>query len=146
MARVSDIPVGKHRLVQVGGRAIGIYNVGGTFRALADRCPHQGASLCGGEVVSSIEADAPGEFRFDPNRKFVTCPWHGWEFELETGQSWFDPELTRARRFNVAVEHGEQIVSALHGDPAQGRVRGPYVAEVVQVDTDDDYVVVTTPR
>ncbi|MFR9804093.1 Rieske (2Fe-2S) protein [Pseudonocardia sp. RS010] len=143
VARVSDVPEGGHLIVDVNGRSIGIYNVGGTFRALLNRCPHQGAALCAGAVVSRLESDEPGRFRFDPDHKFVVCPWHGWEFELETGQSWFDAERTRVRRFDVAVELGAEIEKAVG---AGGRVKGPYVAEVVEVETDDEYVVVTTPR
>ncbi|MFE2995732.1 Rieske (2Fe-2S) protein [Nocardia sp. NPDC059246] len=147
VARVSDVPEGEHRIVEVNGRSIGIYNVGGTFRALLNRCPHQGAALCKGAVVSELESNAPGEFEFNPENKFVVCPWHGWEFELETGQSWFDADRTRVRKYDVTVEHGDEIAMAIDEAARQGgRVKGPYVAEVLQVETDNDYVVVSTPR
>ena len=65
-----------------------------------------------------------------PGRELVRCPWHGWEFDLRTGQSWFDPERTRVRSYRVSVENA--------GEP----VPGPYVAERYGVTVEDSYVVV----
>ena len=63
-AGLAELPPGKARQVSVNGKAIGLYNVGGTVYALADTCPHRGAPLWEGEV--------------DGNE--VTCPWHGARF------------------------------------------------------------------
>jgi nitrite reductase/ring-hydroxylating ferredoxin subunit len=132
VARVADVPVGGCKRVEVSGRAIAIYNVGGRFYALFDRCPHQGGPLSAGTVATDLRSDRPGQLCFDPARSYVTCPWHGWEFDLATGQSWFDA-ATRTRRYGVQVAAGQQIL----------RTPGPYQAEVAEVSAEDDYIVLT---
>lgn len=147
VARAADIPAGEHRLVEVNGRGIGIYNVGGTFHALLSRCPHQGADLCRGVVAGALSSDGPGHFRLDHDRAFVICPWHGWEFDVETGQSWFDARHTRVRSFDVAVAGGEEIAAEIERAATEGgRAKGPYVAEKIDVATEDEYVVVSMLR
>src|SRR5271155_4227281 len=88
---VDTVPPGTHRRVEVEGRTIAIFNVDGRFRALRDVCPHQGAELSAGTVVCSVSAQQPGRYEYDETRVLVRCPWHGWEFDLATGQSWCDP-------------------------------------------------------
>src|SRR5438128_1755694 len=98
VAKVSDIPDGSRLIVDVAGRSIGVFNVDGRFYALRNRCPHNGGPLCeGGPIYSLLVAPKPGAYRVDPTRKFVTCPWHGWEYDIATGQSWFDPVHSRVR-------------------------------------------------
>ena len=48
VARTSDIPDGGRIIVEINGRSIGVFNVGGEFHALLNRCPHSGAPLCRG--------------------------------------------------------------------------------------------------
>ena len=78
----------------------------------------------------------------DSEQVFLACPWHGWLFDLESGQSWWDPGRTTARRFPVEVTHGDMIADQLEGGD-DGRMPGPYSAEVYPVNVEDDYVVVT---
>jgi 3-phenylpropionate/trans-cinnamate dioxygenase ferredoxin subunit len=139
VARATDIPEGERKIVEAGGRQIGIFHLDGEFHALLHRCPHLGGPLCLGPIVGIIESDGPGDLRFDPDRKFLTCPWHGWEFDLRTGQSYLDPQRMRARRVPVAVEAGEAIAHA--GDA--GHQPGPYVAEVIPIAVEEDYLVLT---
>jgi 3-phenylpropionate/trans-cinnamate dioxygenase ferredoxin subunit len=68
------------------------------------------------------------------------CPWHGWEFELSTGQSYWNPRSSIARRFPVELEDGDVVAERLAAGEA---VPGPYVAEVYPVSLEDQYVVVT---
>jgi 3-phenylpropionate/trans-cinnamate dioxygenase ferredoxin subunit len=130
---VDWLPPGTQRRVEVLGRAIAIFNVSGRFYALRDVCPHQGAPLSAGVVVSVLNADRPGEYDFCPNRKHVRCPWHGWEYDLATGQSWYDPERDRVRAYEVGVEPGEKLVDGL--------ASGPYVAETFSISVENDYIV-----
>jgi nitrite reductase/ring-hydroxylating ferredoxin subunit len=140
-ARAEDVPDGSSLVVDVGGHAIAIFNRGGSFYALLNRCPHMGGPLCAGDVVPLVHASVPDDIRLDENRALVVCPWHGWEFDLETGQSYWDPVRTRARRVPVEVEHGTVIAEATRA--AGGSVPGPYVAETFPVEVDEDYLVVT---
>ena len=129
VATTDQVPEGARLVVEVAGRSIGIFNVGGRYYALRNRCPHQGGPLCEGEIVSRLESDGPGEYRFDPGSALLACPWHGWEFDLATGQSWFDPARTRSRAYPVTVRSGGELEL------------GPYTAETVPVSAERDYLV-----
>ena len=131
VATVDEIPTGGRKIVTVRGREIGIFNVGQSFYGLINRCPHQGAPLCRGEIVSRLVAPSPGDYRLTRTGEMIRCPWHCWEFDIRTGQSWCDPDSVLARCFDVAVEPGETVA------------RGPFVAETVEVSVEQDYVVVT---
>jgi 3-phenylpropionate/trans-cinnamate dioxygenase ferredoxin subunit len=66
----------------------------------------------------------------------LRCPWHGWEFDMRNGQSWFDPKRVKVRAFPVVVESGQSLVEDL--------AKGPYVAETFPVHVEDSYVIVET--
>lgn len=129
VARVDEIAEGKSKLVNVEGRAIAVWNVKGEFLAIANRCPHEGADLCKGNVVPLIESDEPGVVKLSRHGELVRCPWHGWEFDLRTGKSWCDPARTRVKSYDVNVQSGKALVE------------GPYQAEVFKISIDDNYVV-----
>jgi nitrite reductase/ring-hydroxylating ferredoxin subunit len=130
VAAVGDIPPGSRRLVTVRGRPIAIFNIRGEFFGLFNRCPHQGGSLCDGILTGLVEADQPGEYRVSREGEILRCPWHGWEFDIRTGQSWCDPDRVRTRAYPVKVAQGQTLVE------------GPYVAETVPVTIEQDYIVV----
>jgi len=138
VARAEEFPPGTRRIVEIEGRSIGVFNVDGKYYALRNSCPHQGGPLCEGRVLGSVTSSRPGEYLYDPERKLVACPWHNWEFDMETGQSWFDPARTRVKPYDVVIESGR----ALQEEGGDGRVPGPYVVETLTVVVDDDYVVV----
>jgi nitrite reductase/ring-hydroxylating ferredoxin subunit len=130
VAKASEIPPGGRKIVSVAGRQIGVFNVKGEFFALLNRCPHSGAGLCEGKIIGFAEADEPGKYRLAHPGEFLRCPWHGWEFEIRTGQSWFDPKKVRTRAYKASVEPGQTLV------------KGPYKAETFAVSVEENYVVV----
>ncbi len=142
VARAADIAEGQRIIVEAGGREIGIYRQNGAFYALLNRCPHLGGPLCQGQVVTEITAAVPGEVRGNPEKVYVTCPWHNWEFDIRTGQSYWNPSGLRARPFPVGVESGEELCAAVASGSA-ARIPGPYAAETVPVSVEDAYVVLT---
>jgi nitrite reductase/ring-hydroxylating ferredoxin subunit len=99
----AEIPPGGRRLVDVAGRSIGVFNVRGRYYALRNACPHQGAPLCVGEVCGTAAPSPPGEYRWEREGEILRCPWHGWEFDLLTGRSVFNPHGTRVRSYKVTV-------------------------------------------
>jgi nitrite reductase/ring-hydroxylating ferredoxin subunit len=123
VARVDEIPPGSRKLVTVAGREIAVFNLDGAFYALRNRCPHQGGPLCKGLQFSALSADVPGEYRRERAGELIRCPWHGWEFDIRTGRSWFDPTSTRVRSYDVQVRSGAQLVAETY--PAS--VRDDYV-------------------
>jgi len=131
VCRSDEIPVGGSRRVNVAGRDIAIFNVDGTFAAIANRCPHEGASLCKGRIYGLIRSDEPGQYWVERPGELVRCPWHGWEFDIRTGKSYCDPARTRVKSYDVSVTKG----SALQ--------EGPYQIEVYEVSLQDNYVVLT---
>jgi len=133
-----SLPPGSRRRVEVGGRGVAVFNVAGRYFAVRDICPHQGAPLSGGQVVHSVAADGPGCYRWDPASAFIRCPWHGWEYDLATGQSWSGP--SRVRTFPVSIEAGGELACIPQLPPA--RRPGPYVAETIPVSLDGDHVVI----
>lgn len=144
VAKVADIPPGERKIIQLEGRSIGVFNLDGEFVALLDQCPHAGAALCSyGTVFGVPSADVPGDpIEYERGRS-LRCPWHQWEYDLRTGQSWYDPRNARVRKYQVEVVPGspEAIV-----DPDGGPQKGPYVIEGYEVTVVDDVVVVDTSR
>jgi 3-phenylpropionate/trans-cinnamate dioxygenase ferredoxin subunit len=134
VAPAAEVKHGGVKIVTVGGREIGLFNLGGEYFALLNRCPHAGANLCSGQIIGLAQSDEPGTYRLDRPGEMVRCPWHGWEYDIRTGQSWCDPEKVRVPRFAVARETGQEIV------------KGPYIAETFPVAVEDDYLVVEIDR
>lgn len=130
VAAVGEIAPGTSKLVTVAGREIGVFNLAGDYFALISKCPHEGASLCKGRIVSRVESDMPGQYKVLPGSEMIRCPWHGWQYDIRTGQSWCDPDNIALRRYAVSVETGDEIL------------KGPYVAETVPVSVEKNYIVV----
>ena len=130
VAPVRELPPGSRKLVHADGRAIVIFNIGGEFFALLNRCPHQGGDLCEGRLIGLVESSKPGVYRYSRQGEILRCPWHGWEFDVRTGKSWCDPARTRAKTYEVGTEPGRSLVE------------GPYRAETFAVTVEEEYVVV----
>ena len=110
VARVAEIPPGRRLVVEIAGRSIGIFNAGGAFYAVRNSCPHQGGPLCLGPTVGLATSSRPGEIEYTREGEILRCPWHGWEFDLATGRSVFDPARTRVRSYPVEiVPDGEPV-------------------------------------
>ena len=105
VAAADEIPIGARKIVEVEGRSIGVFNLGDEYAALRNRCPHQGGPLCAGMRFSAIDAPAPGA-GYERSRpgEIIRCPWHGWEFDLRSGRSWFAPERVRVRSYPARLE------------------------------------------
>jgi nitrite reductase/ring-hydroxylating ferredoxin subunit len=104
VGRLSEFAPGTRRIVTVGGRSIGVFNVRGQFYALRNRCPHQGAPLCLGRVKGTTLASKPYEYVYGRDQEIIQCPWHGWEFEIATGRTYFNPHRMRVKTYEVTVE------------------------------------------
>lgn len=88
VCRVDECPPGKGREVVVGDRLVALFNVDGTFYALDGVCPHQGGPLAKGALQGCV----------------VTCPWHGWQFDVRSGEFQLRKSLVQPK-FDVRVEH-----------------------------------------
>ena len=81
VARVGDIPTNSGRQVTVDGRWVALFNVDGRYYAIDATCLHRGGPLADGNLRRSV----------------VTCPWHGWQFDVTTGTLVQDPSMSVAR-------------------------------------------------
>jgi len=90
-ARKDEIPAGTIREFQVDGKCVALANVEGTFYAIDNVCLHRGGPLGQGVLTGKV----------------VTCPWHGWEYEVGTGKVTQNPAVG-VNCFNVEVR-GEDI-------------------------------------
>ena len=133
---VSSIPPGGRKIVEVAGRSIGVFNLGGEFFALRNRCPHQGAALCEGPLGSEVGSNGPGNYSVTRSGEILRCPWHGWEFDVRTGQSWFDPKSVRVKAYETSV--GRPPLTP----PIPGLEPGPYLAESYPVTIEEEVVMV----
>lgn len=94
-AKQSEIPVGTVREVHLQGQTIALANVAGKFYALNNTCLHRGGPLGQGELSGTV----------------LTCPWHGWQYQVSTGQVTFNPEM-RVATYPVELRGDEVWVDA----------------------------------
>jgi|GEM_PF-224996 len=140
--RASEVPLGSSRIVDIDGRSIGVFHLPTGFYALLNRCPHRGAPLCLGDVTGLVTAERPQEFGLERKGEIVRCPWHGWEFDITTGRSVFNPHKVRTRTYPVTTEPASAEVpenAGATGINAEGVESFPTTVE-------DDWVVVHLGR
>jgi nitrite reductase/ring-hydroxylating ferredoxin subunit len=130
VARASEIPPGSNKVVGVDGRDIVVFHVSGEFFALLNRCPHEGAPLDKAVCIARLTSPEPGVYQRSRIGEMLRCPWHGWEFDIRNGQSYFDPARVKIRSYPVVIEDGETLA------------KGPFVAETFPVYVEDSYVIV----
>ena len=99
-----ELPPGERRLGEAAGRSIGVFNVEGRYYALRNRCPHQAGPLCLGKIEGTMLPSEVGQFRYGSQHRIIRCPWHGWEFDVTTGESVFQPRQVRLKKYPVTVE------------------------------------------
>lgn len=83
----------------------------GQLHALRDTCPHRLATLSKGTLLRAMVASAPGKYEIGDSL-VVKCPWHGYEFDVETGRCLGASDGTRVRTHEVWVEDGVVCVEA----------------------------------
>ena len=103
VAARDEIPAGGRKLLTINGHSIGVFNIDGEFYAMRDRCPHQGYPLCQGQLWGPVQASIMGTTETTTTGPLLRCPFHGWEFDVRTGQSWFDLDRQHKRRFPVSM-------------------------------------------
>ena len=95
VAKSADVPEGGGKQLAAAGRAVAVFRVGGKLHAMDGVCPHRGGPLGEGAVADGI----------------VTCPWHGWRFEVATGKCVNAPGRQQAC-LPVREEGGDVVVEA----------------------------------
>lgn len=112
VGRVADFSDGRRVMIQVGGRDVFVLEREGRFYAFENRCRHMGGPVGEGMLIGKVEAILDEEKRlvrerFSTDEIHIVCPWHGWEYDIETGVCAADPRI-RIRRYE-AVRRGEDV-------------------------------------
>ncbi len=94
LATLDEIPAGSAKEVEFEGRIYAIYNTDGVISAIDGICPHQGGPLAEGIVEGTT----------------VTCPWHGWQFDVRSGKTPLGPKIKQAV-YEVRIEGQDVLVS-----------------------------------
>lgn len=112
---VADFPVGSRTIVKIRNTEIGVFNVHGTLYALPNVCPHQFGPLCTGGVNGTMVSGPETDWTYQWSREgeILTCPWHGLEIDITTGQSLANPRV-KVRQYPIAVV-GDDVVVTLGG-------------------------------
>ena len=95
VGKVSELAAGSGIVVDVNGKAVAVFNVGGTIYAIDNTCRHKGGPLGEGSLEGNV----------------VTCPWHMWEYDVCTGQSLTNTSV-KVDTYPVQVE-GDEIKIAV---------------------------------
>lgn len=103
-----ELPPGTRTLLQHGRRQIAVFNIDGRLRALGNRCPHHGGPLCHGRIGGTRLPTTALRYEWGMDGRVLTCPWHGWQYDLDNGQALFDPAV-QVPMYRAAIED-EQIV------------------------------------
>lgn len=109
VANVEDIPHGKSQLVTVDGKEVALFNDNGVFYAILNVCPHARGPLVAGRIEGFADAPTANTLDYDHNRRVLRCPWHHWEFDLESGKAVCNIRH-RIVKFPVMIEDGKIII------------------------------------
>lgn len=93
VAQTTDIEPGQGKVIEAEGKTLAVFNVDGSFYAVDNTCLHRGGPLGEGEL----------------DGKVVTCPWHGWQYDVSTGQNAMNPAV-KVASYPVKVEGGAVFV------------------------------------
>jgi nitrite reductase/ring-hydroxylating ferredoxin subunit len=112
VAHVSDLTDGRRVMARVDGRDVFVFERDGRYYAFENVCRHMGGPVGEGILLGKVEAVLDDEKRllherFSRNEIHLVCPWHGWEYDIETGECAANRRI-RLRRYE-AVQRGEDI-------------------------------------
>ena len=94
VASTSDLKPGENKIVSVNGTDVALFNIEGEFYAINNTCLHRGGPLGEGFLEDDV----------------VTCPWHGWRYNVKTGQNVMIP-TAKVATYQVKVENDDVLVS-----------------------------------
>jgi nitrite reductase/ring-hydroxylating ferredoxin subunit len=114
VAKARHFELSDRALVTHGDLVIGVFRVKGSYYAYQNRCAHQGGPVCEGLILGKVEAVLGSDRevvreRFSETELHLICPWHGYEYHLETGRCAPEPRLS-LRRFEVVERDGDVYV------------------------------------
>jgi nitrite reductase/ring-hydroxylating ferredoxin subunit len=94
IAETKDVAPGTGKVLTADGHSLALFNVAGTFYVIDNACTHMGGPLGEGALAGEV----------------VTCPWHGAEFNVKTGEVLAPPARRGVRSFPVQVQGDDVLV------------------------------------
>ncbi|MGR3914834.1 MAG: thiamine pyrophosphate-binding protein [Gammaproteobacteria bacterium] len=119
IAGLDELPEGRVKSVTAGAKSMALTHIGGRYTAMDNRCPHQGGPLGEG----SIERGADGKC-------WLRCPWHGWDFDPQTGKSPGGHADSGQRLYPLEVRE-DGVYLGLEKAPARARTVSDVMAETM---------------
>ena len=112
VGRTEDFVDGRRVMVQIGGREVFVFERDGRFHAFENLCRHMGGPVGEGVLIGKVEAVlGPNQElireRFSTDEIHIVCPWHGWEYDIATGECAANRRI-KLRRYE-AVQRGEDV-------------------------------------
>jgi nitrite reductase (NADH) small subunit len=121
VALLEDLPLHRIHRVQIGGRDVGIIRTADGVHAIGNRCPHQGAPMCLGHVTGTMVSSEADEYVYGHDGLVVQCPWHAYEFHIDTGRSVGGVVRGRVPVFTATVRDGRVYCSLTRPNPGGPR-------------------------
>ncbi|MGB9958731.1 Rieske (2Fe-2S) protein (plasmid) [Haloferax prahovense] len=106
---VDEFGEGERVIIDIQGREIAVFHSNGEYHALSNYCTHQGGPACEGLLSGTLDVDEDGELIWSCEDEIVSCPWHGWEFDITDGRHTASDKY-RLPTYEVHVEDGELYV------------------------------------
>lgn len=104
----TNLGEGERITVNIKGREITLFKSNDEFHAVLNFCPHQGGPLCEGLLDGTLTME-DWEWTYSCEGEIVSCPWHGWEFDIKTGEH-LSRSAYRVPTYDVVVRDGEVYV------------------------------------
>lgn len=104
----AELPLGGRKLLNAGRREVAVFDVAGKLYALKNRCPHQQAPLLSGPIGGTRVPSEVGTYCYGLEGRILRCPWHAYEFDLESGRALVEPDRYRVATYEVRRE-GKEI-------------------------------------
>jgi nitrite reductase/ring-hydroxylating ferredoxin subunit len=122
-----DVVIGKaaafpnpgRRVVEIDGAEVGVFCQNGKFTAFENVCPHMGGPVCQGKIIARVQEVIADDktslgFAFSKDQTNVACPWHGYEFNISTGQHQGNPRM-RLRPVRIGIVDGDLVITVPEG-------------------------------
>lgn len=111
VAEVEELEADGDRVVaEVDGKEVAVFRIDGEYYATLNYCVHQGGPLCEGKLTGEMVVDDDGwEWLYEDEERIITCPWHGWKFDLTTGENTQDRRYV-IPQYEVVVTDGDVCV------------------------------------
>jgi len=109
VCKTSDVPSGAAKIVKIKRLMVGIFKLSDGYHAMLNVCPHRGAAVCEGPVCGTVRYTDDRDFVYERAGEIVRCAWHGWEFDIRSGEFLVDPKI-RAKTFPVTIEDEDVYV------------------------------------